>query len=181
MAVPALSRVDPAISSGPTAGAICRSTKVCSSDLGQQVTKMILAPALRARDDVIEGQLLARPAILALETVAQEQVEAREGGKLRRLHELLQRDHAGQLQRDGGAAYFALIGFNNVDAIQEHRLDRGLPWPEAERVIGERRIVGVEHERRAAIGMADQVGMEHGPSSNASRAPALSPATVTPP
>ena len=49
VAVPALRRVEPAISSGPTAGAICRSTKFCSSEPGQQVTKMIFAPALRAR------------------------------------------------------------------------------------------------------------------------------------
>ena len=49
MAVPAFSRVDPAMISGPTAGAICRSTKFCSSEPGQHVTKMIFAPALRAR------------------------------------------------------------------------------------------------------------------------------------
>ena len=49
VAVPALSRVEPAITSGPTAGAIVRSTKVCSSVRGSQVTKMIFEPALRAR------------------------------------------------------------------------------------------------------------------------------------
>jgi hypothetical protein len=49
VAVPALSRVDPAMISGPTAGAICRSTKFWSSDPGQHVTKMIFAPAFRAR------------------------------------------------------------------------------------------------------------------------------------
>ena len=49
VAVPALSRVDPAMTSGPTAGAIVRSTKVCSSVRGSQVTKMIFEPARRAR------------------------------------------------------------------------------------------------------------------------------------
>ena len=49
VAVPALSRVDPAITSGPTAGAIVRSTNVCSSVRGSQVTKMIFDPARRAR------------------------------------------------------------------------------------------------------------------------------------
>ena len=44
VAVPALSRVDPAMTSGPTAGAIVRSTKVCSSVRGSQVTKMIFEP-----------------------------------------------------------------------------------------------------------------------------------------
>jgi hypothetical protein len=49
VAVPAFSRVEPAMISGPTAGAMIRSTKFCSSEPGQQVTKMILAPAFRAR------------------------------------------------------------------------------------------------------------------------------------
>src|ERR1041385_9305268 len=49
VAVPALRRVDPAITSGPTAGAIVRSTKVCSSVRGSQVTKIIFEPARRAR------------------------------------------------------------------------------------------------------------------------------------
>ena len=49
VAVPALSRVDPAMTSGPTAGAIVRSTNVCNSVRGSQVTKMIFEPARRAR------------------------------------------------------------------------------------------------------------------------------------
>ncbi len=49
VAVPAFSRVDPAITSGPTAGAIVRSTNVCSSVFGSHVTKRIFAPAFRAR------------------------------------------------------------------------------------------------------------------------------------
>ena len=48
VAVPALSRVDPAMTSGPTAGAMIRSTKFCSSVPGQHVTKMMRAPFLRA-------------------------------------------------------------------------------------------------------------------------------------
>src|SRR5205809_479248 len=49
VAVPALSRVEPAITSGPTPGAIVRSTKVCSSVRGSHVTKMIFDCARRAR------------------------------------------------------------------------------------------------------------------------------------
>jgi len=47
--VPAFRRVEPAITSAPTAGEIVRSTNVCSSVCGSQVTKMIRAPARRAR------------------------------------------------------------------------------------------------------------------------------------
>ena len=49
VAVPAFRRVEPAMTSGPTAGAIVRSTNVWSSVLGSQVTKMILDAAQRAR------------------------------------------------------------------------------------------------------------------------------------
>src|SRR5258708_2248496 len=49
VAVPAFRRVEPAMISGPTDGAVIRSTKFLSSEPGQQVTKMILAPALRPR------------------------------------------------------------------------------------------------------------------------------------
>src|SRR5256885_8951239 len=49
--VPALRRVDPAITSGPTAGAMVRSTNVCSSVRGSQVTKMIFEPARRRSEE----------------------------------------------------------------------------------------------------------------------------------
>ena len=48
VAVPALSRVEPAMISGPTAGAIVRSTNAWSSLRGSQVTKTTREPALRA-------------------------------------------------------------------------------------------------------------------------------------
>jgi len=48
VAVPAFRRVEPAMTSGPTAGAMVTSTNVCSSVCGSQVTKMIFEPALRA-------------------------------------------------------------------------------------------------------------------------------------
>ncbi len=48
VAVPAFSRVDPAMTSAPTPGAIVRSTNVCNSVPGSHVTKMIRVPTLRA-------------------------------------------------------------------------------------------------------------------------------------
>ena len=44
VAVPAFNRVDPAMTSGPTSGAMITSTNVWSSLPGQQVTKMIFHP-----------------------------------------------------------------------------------------------------------------------------------------
>jgi hypothetical protein len=49
VAVAALRRVDPVSTSGPTPGAMTRSTKFCKSAPGQQVTKMMRSPLLRAR------------------------------------------------------------------------------------------------------------------------------------
>ena len=48
-----------------------------------------------ARDDMVEGQVAGAAAILAGEAVAQEQVEAGEGGKFAGLHVLLERDYGG--------------------------------------------------------------------------------------
>ena len=42
-------RVEPAMISAPTPGAMVRSTNVCSSVPGSQVTKIMRDPALRAR------------------------------------------------------------------------------------------------------------------------------------
>ena len=53
--------------------------------------------AFAARDDVIEGEVVVRRAILADEAVAQENVEPGEGGMGRRLDEGFQRHHARQL------------------------------------------------------------------------------------
>src|SRR3546814_1518641 len=55
-------------------------------------------PAQPARDHMVEGQFLARPAILAGEPVAQEQVEPGEGRMLRRLHILRSEEHTSELQ-----------------------------------------------------------------------------------
>src|SRR3546814_9840679 len=55
----------------------------------------------------------------------------------------------------------AFVMVDDIDAIEEHRLDRGLPRPHAQRIIGKRGIIGVEHKRGAAIRVPDQIGMVH--------------------
>ena len=86
-------------------------------------------PALRARHDMIEGQVMFRAAILAFEAVAQEQVEARERRVGRRLHELAQRDHGGQLHGEARRMHLAFVLRDDIDTFEEHGLDRGLPRP----------------------------------------------------
>src|SRR3546814_20475169 len=96
---------------------------------------------------MVEGQFLARPAILAGEPVAQEQVEPGEGRMLRRLHILAQRDDTGDRHRPRRRPDLALVILDDGDAVEEYRLYRGLPRPQAERIIASRRIVGVESQR----------------------------------
>ena len=120
------------------------------------------AAALGAGQDMVEGQLARVAAILAGEAVAQEQVESGEGRMLAGAHILPERDHARQLHRPARAVHLALIGGDDVDPFQKDRLDGGLPRPQAERVITERRIIRVEDERGAAFGMTEKVGMVQG-------------------
>jgi len=86
-------------------------------------------------DDVVEGQIVARPTILAFELVAQEQVETREGGIFRRLHILAQCNDRRNLHVQIWTMHMPVIVGNNVDLIKKNRLDCGLPRPKAQRII----------------------------------------------
>src|SRR3546814_5426539 len=72
---------------------------------------------------------------------------------LRRLHILAQRNDARDRHRSRRRVDFALVIFDDGDAVEENRLHRGLPGPEAQRIIAQRRIIGVENKGRTAIGM----------------------------
>ena len=109
------------------------------------------APPLGARDDMIKGQILWRSAILALKLVAQEQVESRKGWMCRGLHILFQGNNGGQAQPCRGASNFPLIMGNDIHTLQKHSFDGRLPRPKRERVIGKRRVIGVEDQRRTII------------------------------
>ncbi len=119
----------------------------------------VVRPPLARGKHVVEGQLPRRAAIDAAEFVAQEQVEPRERRIFVGPDELPKRDHRGQLERNARAVDLALVMGDDVDPLEEHRLDRGLPRPEAQRVIGQRRVIGVEDQRRAGVGMSDELGM----------------------
>ena len=120
------------------------------------------AAALGARQDMVEGQLARVAAILAGEAVAQEQVESGEGRIFGRADILPERDHARQLHRHGRAVHLALISGDDVHPLQKDRLDGGLPRPQAERIIAQRRIVRVEHEGGTALGVPEKIGMVQG-------------------
>ena len=81
-------------------------------------------PALSARHHMIKGQILGAAAILAGEAVAQEQVKPGEGGILRWLHILFERDHRRQLHCETGAVHFAVIFLDNINPFKKDRFDR---------------------------------------------------------
>src|SRR6476659_4168538 len=104
--------------------------------------------AFAARDDVIEGEVVMRVAVLADEAVAHEDVEPGKGGMRGWLDERLQRHHAWKLDLEGRAAHRAVVMLDDVDAIEKHRLDRVLPRPERQRVITQRPEIRVQHQYR---------------------------------
>src|SRR5882762_7130609 len=104
--------------------------------------------ALAARDDVIEGEVVVGRAVLADEAITQEHVEPGEGGMRGRLDEGFQRHHARQLNLERGAAHRAVVVLDDVDAVEEHRLDRVLPRPERQRIVTQRPEVRIQHQYR---------------------------------
>src|SRR6478752_3148889 len=97
---------------------------------------------------MIEGQVVMRVAVLADEAVAQEDVEPGEGGMGGRLDEGFQRHHARELDLEARAAYRAVVMLDDIDAVEEYRLDRVLPRPERQRVITQRPEIRVQHQYR---------------------------------
>ena len=113
---------------------------------------------------MVEGQLPRIATILADEPVAQEKVEPGEGRMFGRLHILSQRDDARDRHRPCRAVHFARIVGDDVHPFQKDRLDGGLPGPQAQGVVAERRIVGVQHQRGTTVRMSHEVRMIHGPA-----------------
>ena len=109
-------------------------------------------PPKRARDQVVEGQVVLVPTVLAAEAVAQEHVKPGERGIERRLHVGLEGHHGGQPHLEGRAAHEALVLGDDIHPIQEDGLDRLLPAPQRQRVIAQRPKIGIQHKRREAFG-----------------------------
>src|SRR5829696_7778474 len=108
-------------------------------------------PALRARDEMVEGQVLAVAAILAGEAVAKEDVESREGGVARRLDVGLERDDGGEPHLEARTSDRLVVFGDDVHPLEEHGLDRVLPAPDRQGIVAQRPVIGVEDERRAGF------------------------------
>ena len=78
---------------------------------------------------MIEGQIVFAAAILAFETIPQEDIEAGESRVARRLHIGFERNDRRQLHFKAGRMHATLVLRQDVHALKEHRLDRVLPGP----------------------------------------------------
>ena len=96
---------------------------------------------------MIERQFLMFSAILAGEAIAQEDVEPRERRLTGRPHILLERHDRGQTHLEARAFDGLVVFRDDVHAVKKHRLDCVLPAPQRERIVAQRPVVGVEHER----------------------------------
>ena len=117
------------------------------------------APAFRARQHVVEGQMLVAAAVLAGELVAQEQVEAGEGAAPRRLLVGLEHHHRGDAERHRGRMHQGLVLRHHRHPVEHRGLHRLLPRPERQGQVGERPEVGVQDQRRVIAqppGMPDE-------------------------
>ena len=118
------------------------------------------SPAARARDHVIEGQLLGAmvlAAVLAVEQVAQEDIEAGEGRPAVQVDVFLERDDAGQAHLEARRAHHAVVLRDDIDPLQEHGLDRVLPRPDRQGKVAQGPKIGVEHQGRKPVGRGHNV------------------------
>src|SRR5690606_31592620 len=100
-------------------------------------------PPMAARDDVIEGQIVLGTAILALETVAKEDVETGKGRVKRRLYVGFQADDTGQAHCEGRRRNRLIIFGDNVYPIEEYSLYGILPRPQRQGIIAKRPVIRI--------------------------------------
>jgi hypothetical protein len=111
---------------------------------------------------VVEGQVALGTAVLAAELVAQKQVEAGEGHLLLRLHVVLEDHHGGDPDRGGRRMDELVIGRHDLDPVEPGGLDRLLPRPERQGIVGQRTIVGVQ-DQCGMVAQRRRVPHEGGP------------------
>ncbi len=95
---------------------------------------------------MIEGQVTPRSAILAAEFVPQEKIEAREGHALLGFDIVLQHHDRRYSYRRPLRSHHRVILGNDGHAVEDGRLDRFLPGPERERIVGQGPEVGIQHQ-----------------------------------
>ena len=105
---------------------------------------------------MVEGQLLRREprrAILTMEAVAEENVEAGERRFTGLRDILFECDDAWKPHFEARASNHMVVFGDDVHSVEEHGLDGILPGPERKRKITERPEIGVENEgwRRSQV------------------------------
>ena len=93
---------------------------------------------------MIEGQIVARAAILALETISQENVEAGKGGVFGGLDIVFERNDARQAHLEARTSDHLVVFGDNMNAVQANGLYCVLRVPKGQWIIGERPEIGVQ-------------------------------------
>lgn len=106
---------------------------------------------------MVKGEMLARTTILALKSIAQKHIETGKCRELALFHILAQRYDAWNFHVERRGMNLAIIGRHYVHPVKEHSLDCRLPWPQAERVVGQRSVVCIQHKRRACRQVACRI------------------------
>src|SRR5262245_53652215 len=101
---------------------------------------------------MVKGQIVPVTAILADKAVAEEHVEAGEGGVGGGLNEGFERDHARQFHLEGRAVHGAVVIGDDINPLEKDRFYCVLPGPQRERVIAQRPKISVEHQGRKTAG-----------------------------
>src|SRR5215212_9710772 len=124
-------------------------------------------PAFGAGDHVIEGKILPGAAILAGETITEEDVEAGEGRVSRGFDVIFERNDGGKTHLEARTSDRLVVLGDNVDPIKEHRLDGVLPTPDRQGIIAQRPIIGVQHQSRTGFRPDDRLDVyRHSTSSS---------------
>ena len=107
--------------------------------------------AFGARDHVIESEIAMGATVLAGKTIAQKNVEAGKGRLADGLDKGLQRNDGRQSHLEAGTSHGRLVFGDDIDPIEEDRLDRILPRPERQGVITQGTKIRIEHQRRTCL------------------------------
>ena len=98
----------------------------------------------RPGQHVIKREVPLGSAILATKLIAQKKIKAREGHALLRFHIVFQHHDRGYSQLGPLASHHLVVFGDDGDAVQESGFYRLLPWPERQRVIRQRAVIGVQ-------------------------------------
>ena len=109
-------------------------TQITGRARGHNVLPRCL-PAVAAWHQMVKCQIFCSAAILAFKVITQEHVKPRKCRVHGRLDVFLEADNTWNPHGKRGRVHLGIIFCNDVDPVEEDRLDRILPRPERKRIV----------------------------------------------